>query len=319
LTQAAGRWRTLSRVSSAVTQPATREGLALDAATLCEAFQRTAETHAERVALRTPGGEDEITWGEYAGRVRKLAAGLAALGVARGDTVAIMLANRPEAVIVDTAAMHLGAIPFSIYNTSSFEQAEYLLAHAQCRVVVTEAQFAELVLDVAERLPALEHVFLDRRRGGGRASRCPTSNAGGREDFDLESAWRQCQRRGRRDADLHLGHDRAAEGGRADARQPHGEARLLDCLFPVEPAGRVVSYLPMAHLADRGLALREPGIGGVRDVRQRPAAADARRDRRAPDGLGRGAEDLGEAEGGARSGVRRRARRAKARGRGRCA
>ena len=102
-------------------QPTTREGLALDAATLCEAFQRTSAYHAEQVALRTRGGDVEITWREYAERVRRLGAGLAALGIARGETVAIMLANRPEAVIVDTAAMHLGAIPFSIYNTSSAE------------------------------------------------------------------------------------------------------------------------------------------------------------------------------------------------------
>jgi len=165
-------------VSSTVTQATTRAGLALDAATLCEAFQRTAESHAERVALRTPGGDVEITWREYAERVRALAAGLAALGVARGDTVAIMLANRPEAVIVDTAAMHLGAIPFSIYNTSSAEQAEYLFGHAQCRVVVTEMQFAELVLGVAARLGRSSMCSSSMARRRARA-RSPTSNAAG--------------------------------------------------------------------------------------------------------------------------------------------
>ncbi len=41
--------------------------------------------------------------------------------VERGETVAMMLSNRPEAFIVDTAAMHLGAVPFSVYNTSSPE------------------------------------------------------------------------------------------------------------------------------------------------------------------------------------------------------
>ena len=116
-------------MSSAVEQPVEREGLALDAQTLCEAFQRTAERHADRVALRTPGGEFEITWAQYAERVRRLAGGLAAEGIGRGDTVAMMLANRPETVLVDSATMHLGAIPFSIYNTSSPEQIEYLLGH----------------------------------------------------------------------------------------------------------------------------------------------------------------------------------------------
>ena len=56
--------------------------------------------------------------------MRALAAGLAALGVERGDTVALMLPNRPEFHIADTAAMHLGATPFSIYNTYTPDQIE---------------------------------------------------------------------------------------------------------------------------------------------------------------------------------------------------
>jgi long-subunit acyl-CoA synthetase (AMP-forming) len=58
-----------------------------------------------------------ITWREYAERVRRVAAGLAALGVGRGDAVGIMLTNRPEFHIIDAAALHLGATPFSVYNT----------------------------------------------------------------------------------------------------------------------------------------------------------------------------------------------------------
>ncbi len=177
-------------LEAAVTGLEAREGLTLDAATLCEAFQRTAECHAERVALRTPGGDVELTWREYAERVRRIAAGLAKLGIAHGETVAIMLANRPEAVIVDTAAMHLGAIPFSIYNTSSAEQAEYLFAHAECRVVVTEAQFAELVLEVAARVPTLEHVFLLDGEAPGARPLADLEDSGA-SDFDFESAWRQ--------------------------------------------------------------------------------------------------------------------------------
>lgn len=69
---------------------------ALDAATLCEAFQITAATHPRRMALHTPGDAFVLTWRQYAERVRRTAAGLAALGVRRGDTVALMLTNRPE-------------------------------------------------------------------------------------------------------------------------------------------------------------------------------------------------------------------------------
>jgi acyl-CoA synthetase (AMP-forming)/AMP-acid ligase II len=54
-----------------------------------------------------------LTWREYAGRVESIAAGLAALGVERGDAVGLMLLNRPEFHLLDTAALHLGATPFS--------------------------------------------------------------------------------------------------------------------------------------------------------------------------------------------------------------
>ena len=68
-----------------------------------------------------------------------------ALGVRRGDTVGLMLTNRPEFHLLDTAAMHLGATPFSIYNTSSAEQIAYLLGDAGNRVVAVEAAFARPV------------------------------------------------------------------------------------------------------------------------------------------------------------------------------
>jgi len=118
----------------------------LDVPSLCEAFQNTVAATGDVVALRTPGGGQEITWQEYGERVRRLAEGLAALGVGHGDTVGIMLTNRPEFALVDTAALHLGAVPFSIYNTSAPEQIAYLFGNAGNRVVVTEQQFLSQVL-----------------------------------------------------------------------------------------------------------------------------------------------------------------------------
>src|SRR4051812_21075965 len=91
-------------------------------ATPPEAFQHTAAERGDEVALRTLGDAVSITWGEYAERVRSVAAGLATLGLKRGDTFACMLINRPEFHIVDLAAVHLGATCFSVYNTSSPEQ-----------------------------------------------------------------------------------------------------------------------------------------------------------------------------------------------------
>jgi long-chain acyl-CoA synthetase len=104
---------------------------ALEALTLCEAFQRTAGSYRKNVALRTPDDAVSITWAEYSERVQRIAAGLAALGVGRGDTVAMMLVNRPEFHLIDTAALHLGAAPFSLYNTSAAAQIAHVLGMRQ--------------------------------------------------------------------------------------------------------------------------------------------------------------------------------------------
>ena len=93
-----------------------------------------------------PATRSRLTWREYGERVRRIAGGLHALGVRRGDTVGLMLTNRPEFALVDAAAMHLGAAPFSVYNTSSTEQIAYLFGNAGNRVVVCEAAFLGVVL-----------------------------------------------------------------------------------------------------------------------------------------------------------------------------
>jgi long-subunit acyl-CoA synthetase (AMP-forming) len=101
---------------------------AIDANTVCAAFQAAVVAHPNRIALRTQAGESVLTWTEYAERVRKIAAGLAAFGLRRGETLAIQLTNRPEFHCVDMAAVHLGAVPFSLYNTSSPDQIAHRLA-----------------------------------------------------------------------------------------------------------------------------------------------------------------------------------------------
>ena len=67
------------------------------------------------------------------------------VGLAKGDTMAIMLNNRPEFIPTDLGAVALGAVPFSIYQTSAPEQIEYLLTDAKSKVAITEKAFTKLV------------------------------------------------------------------------------------------------------------------------------------------------------------------------------
>src|SRR3954454_1694054 len=114
----------------------------LQARSIAEAFRITAEEFPARVAVRTKDDEVSLTWGELRDRVDALAGGLAGLGVRRGDTVALMLSNRPEFHIADLAVMMLGAVPYSVYLTSAPEQIAYVVEDAGSRVAIVEAAYA---------------------------------------------------------------------------------------------------------------------------------------------------------------------------------
>src|SRR4051794_19309788 len=235
--------------------PATGRALrALDAPTMCEAFQITVADHGDLPALRLPGGAFEITWREYGERVRRTAAGLAALGIGRGDTVGLMLTNRPEFHWVDTAAMHLGATAFSIYNTSAPEQIEYLLGDAANRVVVTETAFAERILATQPSIPALEHVVVVDGAVED-AITLEELDALGEPGFDFEAAWRSVE-----PGDvLTLIYTSGTTGPPKGVQLTHDNmmsmVRMWDGLAPTTSAGhRLASYLPMAHIAERGFS-----------------------------------------------------------------
>src|SRR5918996_5715222 len=126
---------------------------ATGAATLAHAFRTTAEAHPDRVAVRTKDDEVSLTWSELRDRVDALAGGLAQLGVRRGDTVALMLSNRPEFHIADLAVMTLGATPFSIYQTVTRELIEYVVGDAGSKVAIVEEMFLAQMQGAQAQLP----------------------------------------------------------------------------------------------------------------------------------------------------------------------
>src|SRR5215208_852850 len=133
---------------------------ALQARSIAEAFRITAEDFPDRVAVRTKDDGVSITWGRLRDRVDALAGGLAKLGVKRGDTVALMFGNRPEFHLADLAAMTLGATPFSIYQTYTPEQIQYIVSDAGAKVAIIEEQFRETFLEARKGLPDLAHLIV---------------------------------------------------------------------------------------------------------------------------------------------------------------
>jgi long-chain acyl-CoA synthetase len=234
----------------------------LSAATLCEAFQMTAAEWAETPALRLKDSDYEASFAEYAATVRRRAAGLAALGVERGDTVGFMLVNRPGFFLTDCAAMHLGATCFSVYNTSSPEQIEYVVADAASRVIVTEPQFLDRVLEVRERVETLGHVVVIGGEAPDGTISIEELEGMGDPDFDFEAAWRAVEP----DDLLCLIYTSGTTGEPKGVQISHDNIisawRAVDAVFRPTPGVRTISYLPSAHIADRYASLYAQMIHG---------------------------------------------------------
>lgn len=227
------------------TLPAPSELLAV--ASLCEAFQNTVARTPDAVALRTPGGATEITWREYGERVERIAGGLAALGVKPGDTVGIMLVNRPEFALVDNAALHLGATPFSIYNTSSPEQISYLFGNAGNTICVTEQAFLEQVRSADSGV----ETFISVDGGEGAISLAELEGTPAPEGFDFEASWRAVGP----DDVITLIYTSGTTGPPKGVELTHGgilaQLAMTSAALPPQAGDRSTSYLPSAHIADR--------------------------------------------------------------------
>jgi long-subunit acyl-CoA synthetase (AMP-forming) len=224
---------------------------------MCEAFQITAAARPDQVALRTLGDGISITFAEYADRVQKLAGAFHALGVGRGETVGFMLTNRPEFHLLDTAAMHLGATPFSIYNTSSAEQIAFLLGDAGNRVMVVEAVFAERAREALAQTDTVEHlIVLDDPEPEGAITLEDLEALDPGDDFDFEAAWRAVQASDVLTLIYTSGTTGPPKGVQLTHANELAQGRgLVACGEFANETGTpsVVSYLPLAHIADRGL------------------------------------------------------------------
>ena len=228
-------------------------------ATLCEAFQRTAAIDPDAVAVRTPKDTQTLTWREYADEVRKVAAGLAGLGVGRGDTVSLMMANRPEFYPLEVGAQHVGAISFSVYNTLPAEQLVYLFDNADTKVIICEAQYVDRIRASGA---AIEHIVsLDGAPDG--TLSVDDLLAAGSDDFDFEASWRAVQS----DDVATLIYTSGTTGNPKGVEMTHAnllfQAFAIHEVLGVQFGDRTTSFLPTAHIADRMGALYVQEVFGT--------------------------------------------------------
>jgi len=225
---------------------------------VCTEFLRTVAAHGDLVALRSmneDGSWREWTYEQFAHDVATVAAGLKKLGVGHGDRVVLMMRNIPEFHIIDMAVLFCGGTPVSIYNSSSPEQIVYLTSHCGATVAVLEDHgFLERFLKVSEELPALNQmVILSDPQGlaGPDVVQWSTLCSGDRMDLVAEAGT------AKPDDLATIIYTSGTTGNPKGVMLSHSNIcwtveSLRETLELPDTLGkRVVSYLPMAHIAER--------------------------------------------------------------------
>src|SRR3954453_6347295 len=208
------------------------------------------ERHPDAVALRTLEG-DAWTWREYADRAARFAGGLKALGVGGGDRVVLMLRNRLEFHVADLGALLVGATPISIYNSSSPDQISYLVSHCEGVVAVTEVgDFADRML--AADTPTLRHVVVVDGEPAGTVAFDEVASG---QPVDIRAAAEQTDPLQLLTVIYTSGTTGPPKGVMLDHTNVLAAYKGLVHFMPDEDPDRmrVVSYLPMAHIAERNV------------------------------------------------------------------
>jgi long-chain acyl-CoA synthetase len=226
------------------------EGKELLAQNLALAFAKTVERLPDEPAIKDPAREKELSWSELRDLVARLAGGLRELGVGKGDTVAMMLNNRWEFMPLDLAAVSLGAVPFSIYQTLSPEQIAYVVGDAGAKVAVVEGMFLERFEDARKDLPEIEKVIVVDGDGGD-VTFDELEESGG--DFDITESVDEVGP----DDLLTLIYTSGTTGPPKGVQLTHRNLMGLitgveDLIELPERGGKVISWLPAAHIAERG-------------------------------------------------------------------
>jgi long-chain acyl-CoA synthetase len=208
----------------------------------------------------------ELTWGEYAERVARIAGGLRELGVQPGDRVAIHAENRPEWVLGDLAIQGIGAVSVGVYPTSPAPEVEYLLGHSESVVLIAEdEEQLDKALAVRERLPALRRIVVIDPR-----------NVRALDD-PMVMTWEQLEDReplegygqGLDDSDTAvIVYTSGTTGPPKGAMLTHANltwaADSFRRAFGTGPDDEVLSYLPLCHVAERlGTVINGLGTGYV--------------------------------------------------------
>lgn len=234
--------------------------------TITRLLRRNAREFPGLPALTSGIGPDATTlsWSQLRAEVAALTRGLAALGLSRGDRMLIAMSKRPEHWIADLAAIHLGAMACSLYDTLSTEQLRFVARHSGATVLVLEGEEQmRRWQPVLKELPHLRAVVVLDPEGvppGGRLvvryADVPREGPSGDASFDvLTDAVTP-------DQPLTLVYTSGTTGEPKGVVLSHRnvvhESLMQDHLVAVPEHPRTVAYLPLAHVAERVLGIYMP-------------------------------------------------------------
>jgi len=230
--------------------------------TIVDAFELNVATYPDQPAIHWKDEEwRSLSWSDYREAVHHAAAGLQSLGVGEGEFVAIMSGNRPEHVIADFGAVHAGATPVTIYSTLAANQIQYIADNAKATVAILEdLEFMKRWEEVRSELPNLRYVVL-------------MSGADNYDTVDWVISWDELIARGKhrlsQDPQTVLrssaaitpdtlatliytsGTTGTPKGVMISQRNVVWTLESLRRAADLQPGVRMVSYLPLAHIAER--------------------------------------------------------------------